>query len=304
MDDDTSLGHSTLRDSFDPIYFSDQSWSERVAEWIESTSSLEFSRGNSEVVRQAISDDDSGLRVFVNIGTHALLQLLPAGRYLNLYERPVIGGERQQPSPQREEVDTALGLVGDEVYFAALGLGGVGVRYYGEFCLVLRLDDIDPDPQLFDRDSYDILLEPIAGLANRSVLVRRLTGRWSSDRYAMVEMKVLPEIVHQRRLVTSGTVSEVVLRDQEFIEVHLHPEGQREAGLVGGFGPSDLEEMRESPDEVSMATRLREREQDGLRLTDVEFEWLLRRECVSRVVSKAGITSRVVTQHGRGYQWK
>lgn len=294
---------------YDPVYFSTKAWDERVVDWMASKANDEFAEGNRAIVRQAISDDDSGLRVFVNLGASALLGLLPNGRYLNLYERPVIGAKRVEPSEDRREVDLALGLEDPErgltaegVYFAALGLGGVGVRFYGEYCLVLKVEQIDPNPGLFDRDSYDILLAPINELDDRSEIVAMLKGTWQDDRHSMVEMRVLPQLAHQERLVTAGTVSEAVLKDQEFIEVHIRPDPGH--AKVGGFGPEDIEEVRESPDEVTVASRMRERDEDGEYLSAVEFEWLLRRECVARAIGRSGLPSRVVTQHGRGYQWK
>jgi hypothetical protein len=289
-------------DDFDRVYFAPTSWDERLSTWFEEWHDQEFADGNGEVVRQAICDVEAGLRVVVNIGVRALLKLFADGRYLNLYERPEIGGERKTPSAERVAVDTALDLDGPHVYFGAVALGGAGVRFYGEYCLVLDLVDVDNDPQLFDRDSYDILLEPIADLESPQQLIDRLVGSWEQDVHAMVMLKVLPELVHQRRLVTTGTVSELVLKDQEFIEVHLQPD--QDGFAPRSFGPSDLEEVRESPDEVAVASRLREKEEEGHRLLKVEYEWLLRREAVSRALARAALPTRVVTQHGRGYQWK
>lgn len=287
-------------DSFDPVYFWDGTWSDRVQKWRDAAHQ-QFSTGNFHVVETSISDPESGLRVVVNIGVHALVKLLTDGRYLNLYERPEIGGERREPSRDRQTVDLSMGLDGKTVYFGAVALGGAGVRYYGEYCMVLMLDRIDPDPQLFDRDSYDTLLEPFAGREDAADLIAGLLGKWQPDVKAMVLMKVLPEVVHQRRLVTTGTVSDVVLKDQEFIEVHLQPDQSRGPR---SFGPDELEEIRESPDEVAVSTRLREREADGLTMSAVEHEWLVRREVVTRMLGQSQVATRVVTQHGRGYQWK
>jgi hypothetical protein len=286
---------------FDPIYFSGKPWADRVRDWMRAAN-RSFSEGNARIVRDAISDIESGLRVVVNIGAFALLKLLePDGRYLNLYERPVIGGDAKQVSPERLKVDQEMGIAPLHTYFAAVALGGAGVRYYGEYCLVLNLDRIDPDPQLFDRDSYDILLKPIAG--ERSTFISGLRGRWRRDGPSMVLMRVLPGVLHDRQLVTTGTVSNLVLDDQEFVEVHLQPP-QSDSDQPRSFGPKDVEELRETPDEVAVATRMREREADGLRLSAVEREWLLRRENVTRQLIPARIPMRVVTQHGRGYQWK
>jgi hypothetical protein len=68
------MNGETLPASFDRIYFSTDSWDDRVAQWIVATRDQEFADGNEHVVRQAISDPDSGLVVVVNIGTHALLK--------------------------------------------------------------------------------------------------------------------------------------------------------------------------------------------------------------------------------------
>ena len=61
-----------------------------------------------------------------------------------------------------------------------LALGGCGIRFYGEYRLVLMLDQIDPDPQMFDRDSYDILLAPRPAGESRNGAARR--NIWASSR--------------------------------------------------------------------------------------------------------------------------
>lgn len=286
-------------EGFDPQYFQRQTWTVRAASWVNS-SQHGFTEGNRKVVEQATESPESGLRVVINISADALVSFISEGRYRNLYESPVIG-ERPPPeaSEQRKEVDDAL-AIGPHTYFGAAALGGVGVRYYGEYCMVLDLSRIDPDPQLFDRDSYDILMPPFKGHPDRDEIIMWLKGKWSADRHAIVLMKVMPEIVHLRRLVTAGTVSEAVLADQEFIEVHLDP---RKTGGSGSFTPHDVEEVRQSPDEVAVAMRLREREASGERLADVEHEWLVRREAVERSLVGVPVPTRVVTLHGRGYQW-
>ena len=229
----------------------------------------------------------------VNITADALLSVLREGRYRNLYEKPVIGEEPKQPSVERQEVDQKLSLTKNH-YFGAVALGGAGVRFYGEYCMVVGLERVKPDTRLFDRDSYDILLEPLRGLGLSDQQVRRLTGTWGHDVVNMALLRVLPEVGHDSRLVTSGTVSELVLRDQEFIEVHLE----------GTFGPADFEEVRESPDDAATELAIAERGRHGLYTTTVEREWARRRAEVARQLDAHGVEHRIVTLHGRGYQWK
>lgn len=286
-------------EGFDPIYFSESlDWDARVAAWLEKQDD-QFGLGNKVVVERTIEDEDAGLRVVVNIGGYALEQLLENSAYLNIYERPVIGGVKREPTDERMQVDKAFGL-DEDVYFGAVALGGTGVRYYGEFCLVLDPKIIHPKTQLVDRDSYDILMDPIRG--RQGTFIKRLIGSWDADRHAMVLLKVLPEVTNDLRLMTAGTVSDLILKDQEFIEVHLRPD--RDERSKGGFGPENVTEVRESPDEVAVATRLRERDSDGLRLTLIESELLRRREKIMRSLNRSNIPTRVVTQNGRGYQWK
>jgi len=293
---------ASMASTFDPAYFSAQPWMSRVQTWRAGGPATNvFAAGNRAVIEHALADEESGLRVVVNIGVYALLQLVPDGRYLNLYERPVIGEERPEPTGERVTVDQLVEVDGPNVYFGAPALGGVGVRFYGEYCIVLDLESVDPDPVLFDRDSYDVLLDPIQ---QDRAIIAMLRGRWSIDIQPMVLMKVLPELDHDARLTTTGTVSDLVLRDEEFIEVHLRPKQDANSEECQSFNRTNIEEIRESPEEAAVSTRLRERDADGLRVTELEHEWLLRREQVARVINASDLRFRVVTQHGRGYQWK
>ncbi len=153
-----------LPNTFDPVYFQDSPWSDRVDDWVEAANQFDFATGNRHVVQKAMADDESGLRVVINIGTRAILGLLPKGRYLNLYERPEIGGSRKAVSEERKRVDSSLGLDGQHVYFGAVALGGVGVRFYGEYCMVLNSRTSTTILSCSTAKLDDILLEPIGDL--------------------------------------------------------------------------------------------------------------------------------------------
>lgn len=286
---------SALRGSFpsgwDPAYFTTIAWDDRVEAWLAAQPGS-FSKGNRAIARQMLQNADTGLRAVANIGTDALLNFLREKRYRNLYEKPVIGGVSPAVSQERLRVDAAL-EIGANTYFAAVALGGTGVRFYGEYCMVLGGQD--PDTRLFDRDSYDILEEPLASLRLPGATLRSvLGGRWSRDVVAMAMMRVLPQIAHETRLVTSGTVSEAVLRDQEFIEVHM----------TRPFQLEDVEEVRQSPDDAAIEATITERSRQSRVGTLVELEWVRRRTAAAQALDERGVDRRVVTLHGRGYQWK
>ena len=148
------------------------------------------------------------------------------------------------------------------------------------------------DTQIFDRDSYDLLFAPLENLTNEQIDC--LKGLWNSDIASMILLRVLPELDHQRQIVTSGTVIELALKDQEFIEVHL---AQR-------IRPEDVDQIVESPETAAMEARILERQRNGLPNHMHELEWVRRRTEVVRRLEREGIRHRVVTQHGRGFQWR
>jgi hypothetical protein len=86
----------------------------------------------------------------------------------------------------------------------------------------------------------------------------------------------------------------MILHDQEFVEIY------RQGAIV----PGDVQEVRQSPDEVVMEARIHARRQTGIPPSAVELVWLDRRERVAAALEDEGIHYRIVTLHGRGYQWK
>lgn len=282
---------SLFPQQFDPLYFGDSSWEERVEAWLRDNIDA-FTSANRSLIEKLFADLETGLRMVVNITADALVQFLDSGRYFNLYEKPIIGGQPRTPSKSRERVDRMLGLE-EDTYFGAVALGGTGVRYYGEYTLVLRPASVPEDTRILDRDSYDLLMAPLADLPPSDEQIDRLRGTWTADVRSMVLLRVLPEIRHARQLVTSGTVSELVLRDQEFVEVHKQ----------GTFRPEDVEEVRQSPDEAAIESMIRERQGRGSRCSMVEHEWVRRRAHAREALERRGLRHRVVTLHGRGYQW-
>jgi hypothetical protein len=139
----------------------DKTWKQRLDSWL-AGKSQSFQPANRLAITKSLADPETGLRMVVNIPADALLSFLRAGKYLNIYENPVVGGKPRTPSPKRQEVDGWLGLEGHprEYYFGAVAAGGTGIRFYGEYCMVLRRDAVPPDTRIFDRNSYDLAYPP------------------------------------------------------------------------------------------------------------------------------------------------
>jgi hypothetical protein len=282
--------------ALDSSYFSSESWNSRVLKWLARSADEAFLSDNIRLVRQIMEHSESGLRVVVNISAESLLAFLADRRYSNLYDKPVIGGARRQPSTERVKVDQILGFGNNakDYYFGAVALGGTGVRFYGEYCMTLKPSDIDPDTQIIDRDSYDLMVPPLADRSDLDSLFKELAGKWGPDVVDMLTLKLLPELKGANRLITTGTVSEMILHDQDFVEVHRR----------GGITPSNIEEIRQSPDEIAIEARIQSRSNAGFPPTTVELRWLEQRRAVIDALERERIHYRIVTLHGRGYQWR
>lgn len=280
----------------DPAYFSTDSWHDRVELWLGNHDDDSFLKSNVALIRQIMEHPESGLRMVLNISASALLSFLAEGRYKNLYERPIIGGVARKASKEREKVDDLLGFDGhpEHYYFGAAALGGTGVRFYGEYCMALKAEEVDAETQILDRDSYDLVMSPLSDDSDTNQVASELKGKWLRDAIDMLTLKVLPELQGANRLVTTGTISEMILHDQDFVELHKK----------GEILTSSIEEVRQSPDEVAMETRVIARSNAGYPPTALEILWLERRDQVVQALEREGIHYRMVTLHGRGYQWR
>lgn len=156
-------------------------------------------------------------------------------------------------------------------------LGGSGVRYYGDYCVVLKEDKtiVPDDTQVLDRNSYDAVFSPLNAVDEQlAEIMKRLRGHWGSDLVPMAKLKILPELGASPRLATAGSVSEMLLHDESFVEVHKH----------GTFGPSQVHEVRESAADAAVEADLKGRRERGHTLSSEESLWLYRRHAVDRAL--------------------
>ncbi|MEP6722005.1 MAG: hypothetical protein ABJA77_11200 [Variovorax sp.] len=286
----------------DPLYFGTQGWAQRVATWMSNANSAPsatpFLDGNVRLIRHSLMHSDAtGPRMVVNIGADALLSFLATGDYRNIYAQPVVGGKRRSPTKERVAVDGLLELEGGGAnhYFGAVALDGTGVRFYGEYCMAIQPARVTADTRLFDRDSYDLLQAPLADPDPQKAgeIVSALRGQWGADLADMLIMKMLPRLPPVQHLITAGTISGLVLSDQEFVEVHLEDK----------ILTQDIEEIRQSPDADAVEAGIVNRKRNRQSPTLVEMRWVEQRMRVRAQLLQQGVGYRVVTFQGRGYQW-
>jgi hypothetical protein len=277
----------------DAIYFADRSWQERLDGWVAArTRDTSFLPANATAVEVISRRPDLGLRMAVNIPAHALLLFLRDDRYLNGYQRAAVLGVANGPSATRRTVDAAL-FDGDPApedhCFGAAVLGGPGVRYYGDYCLVLKEQVVPDTTQVLDRNSYDAVFPPLAECGPLDGIFATLRGNWGVDLRPIVKLKVLPGLGSAPRLATAATASELLLHDESFVEVHKR----------GSFMAADVHEVRESAADAAVEADLAGRRERGHALTPEETIWLQRRHAVDRALAERDIRSRIIVTSGR-----
>jgi len=240
-------------------------------------------------------DPKTGLRMVVNIPAHAFLEFLREHRYRNWYELDVVGGKPARPDPMRQEVDALIFEDRDpsDFYFGALALGGTGVRFYGEYCLVLEDASVPKETQILDRDSFELRWPPLSSDPDPKALAARLKGTWDPDAVPMAITKVLPGFDRADRRATVGQISDALLRDEDFVEVHKR----------GTFEPGEVHEVRVGSQDVALEEHIHGRETHGHPPTFEEMLWTARREEVERASEEAGCRHRVVSSIGRTERW-
>jgi hypothetical protein len=145
----------------------------------------------------------------------------------------------------------------------------------------------------FDRNSYDLVRPPLASAADRKAVARSLSGNWD-DAIPMLTAKVLPRLTQPNRLTTPGQVSDAILRDEDFAEVHLHKTVR----------PEDVEEVRVPVEDVALETNILDHARAGIVPTPDELVWIKRREAVREQLKKSKLREVVVTSTGRGTRWR
>lgn len=221
-----------------------------------------------------------------------------ASAYLNAYTVAVrqIGGKPKNVSKRRQLVDEAVSKVTkvrkEDMYFGAVEMSGSGVRFYGDYCLVLKR--ARDDEYVLDRNSFDIARPPLAlsgelDAKRMERAVDSISGTWKADLGHMLVVKTFQSVPVSSRRLTLGQVSTVVLNDEDYVEVVRN----------GSFEASDVDEVRTSATESARQAAIGDRASYGPTPTLAELQWRERRLKAEIALQKMNLQVRVVTAPGR-----
>lgn len=288
--------------ALDPLYFDDaKTWEQRRASW-RSGPRDEFWIANNRDLANRLAHKP-GAHAVINIGAHALLRVLRGQRYKNAYllakeagttSYAVIGATPASGvEAERKTVDAAFGLnPPEEYFFAAVSLEGAGVRYYGEYCMELR-NPPPPSTQIVDRDTYEVLFEPLASL-NRASLVKALTGLWGPDLCPMAALKISHVLDRSDRITTNVVQARAILNGEEYLEIHLRV--PPDPALGAGIGIDKIAGVRQDARDVAAAERIDTVFASGVRPRTEEILFSLRRRSVERAFAEEGLRTRIVCE--------
>ena len=214
---------------------------------------------------------DKGARVAFNIASaHVPDFAKRGGRYLNRYavaaHKAPLGTPVSSPADARTRIDQILGVMTgfalQDIHYGALELNGAGVRYYGDFCLVLKANATGDDTLLLDRNSFDLILAPLRSKTHtrgawnpvRAMReARKISGVWGSCLHLLTACKVLDGAPNVTRRITIGTISQGVLSDEDYIEVIR----------TSSFDRKDVAEARTTVGDAAAETHIGERMVSG-----------------------------------------
>ncbi|NNA59391.1 hypothetical protein HBO27_26455 [Pseudomonas koreensis] len=260
-----------------------------------------FAAANTaEIARIALAEGENAhLHVIFNLGADSLAQYMRTDNYQNAYERPVVGSKIIEPSKKRKRVDELLGLNPVEnFYFCAASVGGTGMRFYGDYCVVLKSPvDKAAVKQGLDRNSYDLVAPPLDGMINEPDAKNRIGSlKFKFRELEFSDMLVIKVLQHQAmrpRRLTMGNIAEAVLSDEDYVELFHEGKIRRDSILEVRSHPED--EMTERAIE---SRNIRERTS-----TPEQILWLQQRRIARQEMDKKKVPHRIVRGSGRDYRW-
>lgn len=246
---------------------------------------------------------EAGQRLVYNVSSAHVGNVLDA-KYLNGYDLKTILGTRGVARLRRQVDEIVAELAGagqkpETTHYGAVELNGSGIRYFGDFCLVLKPAHDRTDLLLFT-NSYDVHRQPARASAfvtgdatstkqNRRAVLETWAGHWPADAPDMAVLKLAPAIATARRRLTVGRIACNILVDEDYVEVPRN----------GSFNAADIEEIRISAADAAAEARIADRLNAGPTPGLSELQWRHRRRGAERAALAKGLTVRVVLTLGR-----
>lgn len=268
-----------------------------------------YKSANADIIARAVDGagtvsgvyrNRDGVRAVFNVSSSHLPAILD-DRYQNCYavtSRRVIG-QRQSISQRRQAVDRVVAAAipcepkYTDLHYGAVELNGVGMRYYGDACIVLKRDELQHDTVVLFRNSYDLVRPPMLDSFlesnERAVeLATSIMGTRADVTY-MLACKMMHDPGIGERLLTIGRISQELIHDEDYFEVVR----------TRDFGHANIEEVRVSPGEVALELQIAEQIDSGPPPTLAELIWMYRREEARRAAARHGIPVRITISDGR-----
>jgi hypothetical protein len=255
----------------------------------------------------------AGICAVVNLpAARALWFLLPpskgpgCGVYENRYRNAARVGAALPSGSAREKIDQALEDISDDPkltktsgHYAAVELNGTGIRYFGDICLVLKADTVEPKTLTLLRNSFEVRVAPAAskldGLRGRAYeqelrqVLADWAGQWDPDGVFIAASRIMENRPDGTRRMTTGAVSDGVLEDEDYIELILSH----------GFAHSGVDEIRVTAEDAGAEALIGDQAHVGMAPSGAAALWRFRRRITTMLARRIPLTVRVVTTTGR-----
>lgn len=279
-------------------------WRSRVEQHVSTLGAVEhYARANANAMHRASRglgpdsskpDTSAGMRCIVNISSTHVPAFCQDG-YKNGYD---LGKFRVGKVPKkqklRELVDSALPVSDpDKICFGAAALSGTGIRFYGDICLVLKAGCIEDTTKILDRNSYDLMREPLSmelggDPTKLKDKAQEISGEWSEVGW-VAAVNVLTNSQPRMRRMTTGQLASGILNDEDYIEVLKQ----------GSFEVKDLEIARISSAEASICSHIEDKFVSGSPATAAEILYVQQRMQAVAALAANNIRVAVSTTDGR-----
>lgn len=279
----------------------------------------QFKSSLADLLRHLLSGRDpfgkavnsaTGARMCVNIAAVHIpgfcRRSTGANAFLNTYDLEKKGNGTWKVSGRRKRVDAALPMQGTQTpettYFGAIELTGAGVRFYGDFAMILKPSAALKNSTILERNSFELLRPPLrTEVVKRKktvtndfdlalgLIAQEMSGKWSADLDDIMTLKLLDAIPSRERGLTVGMLTARIIEDEDYVEVLK----------AGSFNAYDLQETRVSAADAGMEARIGDHLFHGPTPSIGELLWRRQRRSAVAALQAYGVATHTVVSAGR-----